>query len=74
MTQSIYPEWVAEVMPLHGSCGFCGGPDARHRVIDAMIERVNAGEDENSVALDYEVPTSFVLRLVSEFGGGPASR
>ena len=36
-----------------GPCGFCGHPDQRHRVADAITERVLAGEDAETVGWDY---------------------
>ena len=39
--------------PFHGPCGICGGPDARHRVVDAIASRLRAGESVESVAEDY---------------------
>ena len=48
--------WVAtlDVLGLHrGRCAFCGDGDARHRVADAITERVLAGDDPEEVAEDY---------------------
>lgn len=36
-----------------GPCAFCGGPDAGHRVRDAMLERHDAGEAWSEIAEDY---------------------
>lgn len=36
-----------------GECALCGGPFARHRMIDAQMERVAAGEPIDEVASDY---------------------
>lgn len=48
---------VDETFPRNGPCGFCGDTilGARHRVIDAITERLRAGEDEDSVAGDYDL-------------------
>lgn len=37
-----------------GECALCGAPDNSHRVIDAMVGRVRAGESITSVVADYE--------------------
>jgi uncharacterized protein (DUF433 family) len=34
--------------------------DQRHRVIEAIADRVNAGEGEQDVATDYDVPVEAV--------------
>lgn len=33
------------LMPPAGPCGICGGPDQRHRLIDAIRENARAGDD-----------------------------
>ena len=58
-----YPKWVDAEMPTFGPCAFCGGPDSRHRVIDAIVERVKAGEAVESVAADYLKSVEFIERL-----------
>lgn len=35
-------------------CGMCGHPDQRHRVAEAIAERVAAGEDAQAVWRDYK--------------------
>lgn len=60
------PGWVSDFMPWRGECGLCGGPDARHRVIDAMAECVRAGDDPDDVAADFGYPVAFVNRIMSE--------
>lgn len=37
-----------------GPCGICGGLHAAHRMIDAQMERVIAGDHIESVAEDYD--------------------
>ena len=38
-----------------GPCGICGvHPDQRHRIRDAIFERVAAGEDIEDVCRDYD--------------------
>ena len=34
-------------------CVFCGHPDARHRVTDAIASRIAAGEDTTAVLHDH---------------------
>lgn len=34
-------------------CAFCGFPDQRHRVVDAIEERIEAGESADWVLSDY---------------------
>ena len=34
-------------------CAFCGHPDSRHRIVDAIAERVAAGEPQDQVLHDY---------------------
>jgi hypothetical protein len=57
-------EWMDEFMPPRGECAMCGGPDARHRLTDAMIGRVKAGDHPHAVAEDYGYPEVFVRRLM----------
>jgi hypothetical protein len=43
-------------------CAFCGHPDARHRTIDAIEERIAAGEPQDEVLHDYGMtPAKFVF-------------
>ncbi len=46
-------------------CSFCGAPDARHRVLDSIVEGCLAGDLVFSVALDYEVSKNVVYDLVT---------
>ncbi len=39
--------------PYNGSCGLCGGPDARHRLFEAISERHAAGDSSSHLATDY---------------------
>ena len=55
------------VWPPRGPCGICGGPDARHRIFDAIRSPARSGEREEWVAEDYGVTVEDV-RLVA--GGG----
>jgi len=54
------------VGPFRGPCGLCGGPDARHRMYDAINERVRAGEGEEDVAEDYGMAPDVVLAIAAD--------
>ena len=45
--------WLYAMYPHIGPCVFCGSDDARHRIVDAIIERIETGEDEAEVLADY---------------------
>lgn len=47
-----------EFFPKVGPCGICGTPglDQRHRVVDAIADRLAAGEWSHEVAEDYGLP------------------
>ena len=62
------------VGPFRGPCGLCGGPDARHRLYDAVAERVAAGEDEDQVARDYDEGAQWVLAIVADAKRAAAER
>jgi hypothetical protein len=48
-------------------CGICGsGLPQRHRVVDAIAGRLAAGESEEEVAADYDLPLE-AARLVGEW-------
>ena len=59
-------EPVDRWFPRLGPCGLCGvpGADQRHRVIEAIADAVNAGDGEEDVAADYEVPVEAVRACV----------
>ena len=44
-----------EWFPPCGPCECCGSRDARHRVWDSIMERFEAGEAINSIALDLRL-------------------
>lgn len=56
------PDPIDQWLPRVGPCGICGvpGADQRHRVIEAIADAVKAGDDEESVAADYDVPVEAV--------------
>ena len=60
-----YPKWLDKHLPPCGPCAICGGEDARHRMVDAIQDRVlKAGESVKFVAADYGLPLAFVRRIV----------
>ena len=62
------PDWLEQELPPHGPCGLCGDPDARHRVLDAIHDRVVAGGDgEEEVARDYDLTVEAVLWIAAEW-------
>jgi hypothetical protein len=63
------PELDALMHPA-GPCAFCGGPDKRHRVIDAIRERVRAGGSVEDERFQYE--GAYVLRGGFTSTGYPA--
>ena len=60
------PDPIDQWFPRLGPCQLCGvpGADARHRVIEAIADAVNAGDGEEDVAADYEVPVEAVRACV----------
>ena len=44
---------MSDRYPFTGPCAFCGHPDSRHRITDAIDERVVAGEASGDVVGDY---------------------
>jgi uncharacterized protein (DUF433 family) len=53
-------------LPRLGPCLVCGTPgaDQRHRRIEAIADLVRAGEDEEDVAREMEVPVEAVRECV----------
>jgi hypothetical protein len=47
-------------------CAFCGHPDKRHRIIDAIEERIATGERPLDVFNDYGWAPSKYLRVAEE--------
>lgn len=52
--------------PFRGPCGFCGGPDARHRLWDAILDRHRAGDSVADLAQEFAFPVEAVLALLGE--------
>ena len=42
--------------PFAGPCGFCGGPDKRHRLADALVEAHRAGDSIDLLVHAYDWP------------------
>jgi len=51
---------INKYFPFRGGCAFCGHPDARHRIFDAIIERADNNE---ILADDYECPEAVVKMI-----------
>lgn len=65
----VLPEPVETAMPWRGPCGLCGGPDARHRILDAIADAVRAGEPAAGVADTYELPLAVVCFIADRWQG-----
>jgi hypothetical protein len=61
------PQNVTAAMPYRGACGFCGGPDARHRVWDSIADAVAAGDDVDDVADDFACPADVVQAIADRW-------
>jgi len=62
------PPDIEAVMPYGSSCGICGGPDARHRVLDAIVGRYSAGDtDEQELADDFGVTVEQVGQILEHW-------
>lgn len=53
------------VGPFRGECGICGGPDARHRLFDAIQEQQRAGDPSSLVAQNYDMPVEQVEAIAA---------
>lgn len=49
----LYPKALETIMPFRGACGFCGCPDARHRVIEAARGAFLAGDSSETIAENW---------------------
>ena len=60
------PDLIDQWFPKRGQCQLCGvpGADQHHRVIEAVAGAVNAGDGEEDVAADYNVPVEAVRACV----------
>ena len=60
------PDPIDQWFPRLGPCLICGTPgaDQRHRVIEAIADAWNAGEGEEDLAFDYDVPVEAVRECV----------
>ena len=67
MTQRLrsIPPVVEKHFPPQGVCLLCGFGDKRHRMFDAIADRIRAGESERSVIVDYRLPRSTVRAIVA---------
>jgi hypothetical protein len=58
-------EALSRFGPPAGSCAFCGLPDKRHRLLEAVAENVRAGGSPEFVARIYDVPLGAVNAAVA---------
>lgn len=57
-------DYPAPPIPRLGPCGICGWhPDQRHRIRDAIFERLMAGEDLDDVCMDYAYTPDQIMAL-----------
>jgi hypothetical protein len=63
---ALHRRWTASwgVLGRPGPCGLCGGPDRRHRVAEAILDRWTAGDTAVELAGDYGLTVADVDRLV----------
>lgn len=54
-------------LPFAGPCLICGGPDKRHRVLDAVADMVRNTEDVETLTADYGLSEELVKRLGEEW-------
>lgn len=56
------PELIDHAMPFAGPCGFCGDDDRRHRILDAIAERLRAedGDSAEETAADFGLSVEVV--------------
>jgi hypothetical protein len=47
-----------------GPCGICGGPDARHRLWDSLIDCHRAGDSIESIALNFRLAPEAVKAVI----------
>lgn len=57
---------IDRLLPYRGPCAFCGGPDARHRIFDAIVDRFNAGEAIEEIADDLGLAEELVRVVVED--------
>lgn len=52
--------------PYAGPCAFCGGPDKRHRMFDAIREAQRAGDPPEYLADAYDLTLEAVLWIIAQ--------
>lgn len=57
------PDFIEQAFPERGPCAFCGDPDARHRIFDAITDYIDAGEPTYTLAQSYGVSEQVVVWL-----------
>ena len=63
----VLPSPVEEAIPFTGACGMCGGPDSRHRTLDTIKERFDAGELVTDLVYDYGLSSDVILYIVRHY-------
>ena len=60
------PDPIDQWFPRRGQCQICGTPgaDQRHRRIEAIADLFSAGETEEDIAAEMEVPVEAVRECV----------
>lgn len=63
-------EAISQYLPYRGPCAFCGGSDARHRILDAIQDLINAGEANQEIAEDLGLEIE-LINLVAQHEQAP---
>jgi hypothetical protein len=57
---------VCGLIPDTGPCALCGRPEERHRVADAVLRRIRAGDTVAAVAADFGLDPALLAEAVGE--------
>lgn len=55
---------IDRYFPYRGPCILCGGPDARHRLFDALWGFYQAGDSVEVLADEYEYPVKVIGAVI----------
>jgi hypothetical protein len=61
------PSVLDVLYPYAGPCAFCGHYDKRHRMADAIVENVRAGDSVEMVAEGYDLSEEAVRALIERW-------